>query len=246
VRLVNKPAMIPVLPGGCFYENTVLLRLKKFDAEDHMNAPVHRLGRGTSGALLIARSKIACSQLGNAFQTKQVKKIYLALLKGIVKEDKFEVNAKIGKTPYRHTRLSGTVWCAADNGKPSLSYFKVLERNDVLQCTLCKVRIITGRNNQIRIHSAYYGHPLVNDPFYAEGGILKETDDCDMDGEEVEGMVVDEKPRGPVPGDGGYLLHSWKVWFPHPTSSEIIQICCSPPEHFKYFITQETIQKLGL
>jgi len=156
----------------------------------------------------------------------------MAVLKGIILEDKFVVDAKIGQVPYKYTKLTGHVWCAHPEGKESLSYFKVLSRNEELDCTICKVRIITGRNNQIRIHSAFYGHPLLNDPFYIEGGLVNPI------AESLEGSDDEEdfKPQAPVPGDGGYMLHSWKTKFIHPTQENIISLECPPPPTWSRYI----------
>jgi len=70
----------------------------------------------------------------------------------------------------------GTVWVAHPDGKPSLSYFTVIERNPSVPCTLCAIKIVTGRNNQIRIHSAFCGHPLLGDPLYKPGGVVPDFD----------------------------------------------------------------------
>ncbi|HSA96845.1 MAG TPA: RNA pseudouridine synthase, partial [Acidobacteriota bacterium] len=80
---------------------------------------------------------------------------------------------------------------------------------------LVEVTIPTGRPHQIRIHLAYAGHPLVGDPLYRAGGLPR------ADGSDDEWTTT--------PGATGYLLHSWKIGFPHPTSSATVEVTSPPP-----------------
>ncbi|MGZ5556002.1 MAG: hypothetical protein ACXW3H_09850, partial [Candidatus Aminicenantales bacterium] len=81
--------------------------------------------------------------------------------------------------------------------------------------SLVEVTIPTGRPHQIRIHLSYAGYPLVGDPLYQAGGIPR-PDGVDDD-------------RGTTPGATGYLLHSWKIRFPHPSRGEDVEVVCPPP-----------------
>jgi len=228
VLAINKVSGVPVLPGGYFHENTILHLLKeKFGKEDiDRSTPVHRLGRGTSGVLLIARNKNSSQSLCRDFREHKMKKTYIAILSGIIQEDEFDVHQPIGKQTTSSMKLSSHHWVALDSGKTSHSHFKVLFRDPNQSITLCQVTITTGRPHQIRIHSAYAGHPLFRDPLYVRGGGV-----CDeaQASEDEEAFNEELKPKAPVPGDCGYFLHCWRMQFEHPTSKQTLAISCTPP-----------------
>jgi 23S rRNA pseudouridine1911/1915/1917 synthase len=243
VAIISKPTEVPCLPGGLYYENTVLMLLKKqsdpLGNPEALNAPVHRLGRGTTGALVLARTASARRFLMKAFQDHLVEKTYLAIMQGIVEKDQFDVTQPIGKVPYRLCKLSGFLWSASDakDAKRSFSSFSVLARDTEKNMTLCKVRITTGRPHQIRIHSAFSGHPLVGDPLYLPGGLPDEKIIADSaNASQLSDDAVtddDESARdGSLPGDCGYFLHSWKVKIPHPDGTKSVDITCPPPPAF--------------
>ena len=203
-----KPSGIPVLPGGGFLQNTMLHVLRKRYGD--ALAPVHRLGRGTSGAMLFSTTTDAAALLGAAMRGRLIEKTYLALVQGLPASDEFSVDMPIGKVP--HTLL-GSVFAAKAGGKLSLSYCRVLRRDSSRNESLVEVRIPTGRPHQIRIHCAWAGHPLVADPLYGPDGLPLTTG---------EGNVA-------VPGDCGYFLHSWKIDFPLPAGSAHREITAPPP-----------------
>jgi len=199
---VSKPSGLPTLPGGGFLEHT-LLHLVRADFPGA--SPLHRLGRGTSGVVLFARTPEAASHLARAWREQQVGKFYLALAQGRPAQDHYDIGAAIGPVP--HPRL-GEVYAASPNGKPSRSLATVLERRE--QSSLVEVDIRTGRPHQIRIHLAVIGHPLVGDPLYAPGG-----------------LPLAHLPG--LPGDGGYWLHAHRLTFRHPVSGEAIELEAMPP-----------------
>lgn len=242
-----KPSGLPVLPGGGYLDHTMLHILRKrFPSLSHAAfqtdkpeascphgndvvqsterrcslsgrsrifhlSPVHRLGRGTSGAMVYSTHADAAAALAKAMRERRIRKTYLALVQGIVAHDTFVVETPIGRVPHP---LLGTVWAAAEGGKPSRSEIRVLRCDHVADVTLLEVDIPTGRPHQIRIHCAVAGHPLAGDPLYGpDGGPLPPSD----------GRVA-------VPGDCGYLLHSWKIRFPDPFSGEELVIFAPPPE----------------
>jgi 23S rRNA pseudouridine1911/1915/1917 synthase len=200
---VAKPEGLPTLPGGGqFMDNTLLALVRRHFPEAN---PLHRLGRGTSGVLLFARTPEAHSRVSQAWRRGEVLKVYRTLALGSPAEDGFDINVPIGAIPHP---ILKTIHAASADGRPSHSRVRVLERRE--GCSLLEVLITTGRPHQIRIHLAAAGHPLVGDPLYGAGGVPIENSQA-------------------LPGDLGYHLHSSLLGFSHPVSREWIEISCSPP-----------------
>jgi 23S rRNA pseudouridine1911/1915/1917 synthase len=199
---VAKPRGLPTIPhGGLYLTHTLLHRVRRHWPEA---TPMHRLGRGTSGLVLLARTKTARQAVTTAWREGRVEKRYLALVSGVPAEETFTIEVPIG--PVSHPRL-GQVHAASATGKPSTSHVRRLAvRNDQ---TLVEVSIPTGRPHQIRIHLAAAGHPLVGDPLYGKGGLpLAEP---------------------ALPGEGGFWLHSHRLALTHPATGDRIELECPPP-----------------
>ncbi len=210
VLVLAKPSGLPVLPGGLFLENT-LFRLARQRYGDGCS-PLHRLGRGTSGAILFTRNAGAARFLAAAMAGRRILKVYLALASGTSMPDEFTVSAPIGPVPYRRP---ATLNAYRPDGRPSTSHVRVIRRFSAEQAALVEVTIPTGRPHQIRIHLSHAGFPLVGEPLYLPGGIPRPP--C------VEGRPA------PTPGETGYLLHSWRLGFPRPAGGEDVEIVCPPP-----------------
>jgi 23S rRNA pseudouridine955/2504/2580 synthase len=125
---------------------------------------VHRLDRDTSGLLLLAKKHSALRKLQALIRESRMQKRYLALIKGLPARDRFEVDAALRKNQLRGGERMVEV--DENDGKPSLSRFKVIER--YADCALVEVEIITGRTHQIRVHALHAGHPLAGDPKYGD------------------------------------------------------------------------------
>jgi 23S rRNA pseudouridine1911/1915/1917 synthase len=165
VLVLAKPSGLPVLPGGGFLENTLLrLARRRFGSEC---SPLHRLGRGTSGAILFTRNVRAARILAAAMAERRIRKIYLALASGLVRPDAFSVDAPIGPVLYRPLTM---IHAYRPDGRPSISHVRVIRRHPDENVTLVEVTIPTGRPHQIRIHLSYAGFPLFGDPLYISGG----------------------------------------------------------------------------
>ncbi len=204
-----KPSGLPVLPGGGFLEHTLLHQLhRKFPQDPPV--PIHRLGRGTSGLMLLARSPLAKSRLTQQMRDRLIRKTYLALVGSGSMPDEFAIAHPIGKMNHP---ILGYIYGATADGKFAQSDCRVMRRNT--ETTLLAVTILTGRPHQIRIHLAAAGYPLIGDPLYMAGGIPR-----------VEGTRADEKQ--PVPGDCGYHLHAWRLTFAHPRTEQEMSFVCPP------------------
>lgn len=203
---VAKPGGLPTLPAGGFLQHTLLTLVQSHYPEA---TPVHRLGRGTSGVVLFARTIQARKMLHRAFRQNEVIKIYRALAIGHPRNDSFTIDVPIGPLP--HAGL-GMVHAACAAGRRAVSHAKVLHKRK--DCSLLEVRIATGRPHQIRIHLAAAGHPLLGDPLYTSGGVFKQ-------GEQA------------LPGSTGYFLHAHKLSLQHPVSGEPLEITCPPPPELR-------------
>lgn len=211
--VVSKPSGLPVMPAGGFLEHTLLWQLKR-QYPNGTPVPIHRLGRGTSGLVLLARSPLARSRLTQQMRTYQIGKTYWALASGRSAQETFRIEHPIGKLPHPVLgHLYGAVDGVSTKGSFARSDCRVLRcRDDQM---LVEVTILTGRPHQIRIHLAVAGFPLVGDPLYGVGGIPHLSS---------EGGPI------PVPGDCGYFLHAYALSFRHPATGEAINILCPAPE----------------
>jgi 23S rRNA pseudouridine1911/1915/1917 synthase len=206
---VNKPGGMPTLPGGGFMENTLLRLVQRQNPNAN---PVHRLGRGTSGIVLFAKTPQAAAKLSANWNTPRIQKIYRALAQGIAQHDTYEILTPIGLVP--HPRI-GSVWAASPSGKPSKSLAKVISRapSSTAGTTTFEVSLNSGRPHQIRIHLASIGHPLVGDPLYG-----------------LSGQPLENLPG--LPGDGGYFLHAQFLNFQHPITGKQINLEAALPSGF--------------
>lgn len=123
---------------------------------------VHRLDKDTTGLLVIAKNDKAHLAMSEQIQNRQVKKTYLALVKGIVPENEATIKMPIGRSTKDRKKMAVT-----RNGKEAITHFKVLERFQ--NYTYLEIRIETGRTHQIRVHMAEIGHPVVGDMIYSNG-----------------------------------------------------------------------------
>ena len=198
---VAKPRGLPTLPAGGFLTHTLrhVVQRRFPDA-----APMHRLGRGTSGIVLFARTDQARRGIAKAWRSGAVVKEYRALVTGVPSREAFDVDTPIGLVD--HPRL-GRVYAAVTEGKRSLTHVRVRAARDGQ--ALVEATIPTGRPHQIRIHLAAAGHPLVGDPLYVAGGV--------------------PGPRPALPGEGGYRLHAHRLSLDHPVTGARVEIECGPP-----------------
>ena len=131
---------------------------------------VHRLDRNTSGLIMIAKNDKTHEFLVNEMREKRFSKKYLAIVRGNIEKDEFEINSPIGRhltQPHKQ--------CVRKDGKESLTLVKVLER--FKEATLVELTLITGRTHQIRVHLSSIGYPVYNDTLYGFGKMKIKTEE---------------------------------------------------------------------
>ncbi|HSB10055.1 MAG TPA: RluA family pseudouridine synthase, partial [Blastocatellia bacterium] len=158
---------------------------------------VHRLDRATSGLMVIAKTPRSLTTLSRHFRRRLVEKRYVALVWGDVELDAGTIDAPIGRDPDGRPR-----WRVMEGGKGSETRFRVLERRRA--ATLLELEPVTGRTNQLRIHCARIGHPIVGDGLYCES---------------------------PITGCGMRLcLHASRLAFHHPATGEWLEFTSPLPD----------------
>lgn len=133
---------------------------------------VHRLDFDTSGLLVLARDAKTQSELSKQFQARTVEKIYEALVWGIVENDEGEINLPLA-LDWPNRPLHKVDY---ENGKPSLTHYRVLERNVEKNITRLALFPVTGRSHQLRVHLLAIGHPILGCPLYANAEALQAAD----------------------------------------------------------------------
>ena len=168
IIVVNKKSGMVVHPGNGNYSHTLVNALmahtKDLSTEGGVErcGIVHRIDKDTSGVLLIAKTNEAHRILSDDFKNKRIKRKYIALVHGIIENNKGKIDAPIGRSKIDRKRM-----CVTDeNSKKAVTNFTVLERYN--NATLLELILEIGRTHQIRVHMEYINHPIVNDPVYSK------------------------------------------------------------------------------
>jgi 23S rRNA pseudouridine1911/1915/1917 synthase len=179
VVVVNKQANLVVHPGHGNYSGTLVNALMyHFNAlpdmgrqEEPRPGLVHRLDKGTSGTMVVAKTELAMVGLAKQFFDRSTDRLYEALVWGDVAGESGTITGHIGRS--LKNRLQMDVFPEGDQGKHAVTHYRVLERFGYVTLVECKLE--TGRTHQIRAHMRYLGHPLFNDERYGGDTILKGT-----------------------------------------------------------------------
>ncbi|MCO5144379.1 MAG: RluA family pseudouridine synthase [Oligoflexia bacterium] len=238
IIVVNKPGNLPVHPTGRFFFHTLLTQLKitRRGIDDLVKDfyVVHRIDRETSGVLVMGKHSEAAAHLVRQFEIRQPQKEYLALVKGIITQDRFEIDAPMGKDIHAEIKLKMNVVEMGKNGEPLyLPKSEVLEARTAFEVvsrignfTLLRCMPKTGRQHQIRVHLFHFGFPIVGDKLYGTSAdfFLKATH---------EGLSVEVGPGLSMPR---HALHAHQLEFVHPRTKEALKIQAPLPKDFQDFM----------
>ena len=169
IIVVNKPKGMVVHPANGNPDGTLVNAIMNI-CKDSLSGIggekrpgiVHRLDKNTSGLLIVAKNDEAHIKVSEQIKNRAVKKIYIALVRGIIQEDEATINMPIARSKKDRKKMA-----VDKDGKEAITHFKVLKRYD--NYTLVEVKIDTGRTHQIRVHMSYIGHPVIGDDVYSNG-----------------------------------------------------------------------------
>ena len=169
IIVVNKPKGMVVHPANGNPDGTLVNAIMAI-CKDSLSGIggeirpgiVHRLDKDTSGLLIIAKNDKAHVNMSEQIKNHEVKKTYIALVRGIIKENEATIDMPIGRSTSDRKKMA-----INKNGKNAVTHIKVLERFD--KYTLLEVNIETGRTHQIRVHLSHIGYPIIGDYTYSNG-----------------------------------------------------------------------------
>jgi 23S rRNA pseudouridine1911/1915/1917 synthase len=217
--IVNKAAGMVVHAGAGHARgtlvNALLHRLGKLSDAGGALRPgiVHRLDRETSGAMIVARNDKAHENLAEQFRSRNVRKIYLALVHGKMPRDSGSITLPISRDPHRRTRMTAR----ATKGRHARTDWRVVVRLD--RYTLVEVALHTGRTHQIRAHFAAIGHPVVGDTLYGAPRGLRAG---------ARNIPLLERN----------FLHAARVGFSHPSSGAWVEVRAPLPRDLRVYFEQ--------
>lgn len=207
LMVINKPSGLVVHPGNGNYDNTLVNGLMYYTnnlsdiGEKFRPGIVHRLDKDTSGLMLVAKDNKTHELLSDDFKNKRIYREYIALVDGVIQTQKATIDAPIKRSKDNFEKMT-----VASEGKKAITHLEVLKKYS--ENTLIKLVLETGRTHQIRVHLAYIGYPIHNDPVYNN----KKSDEF------------------------GQFLHSRYIKFTHPITKKVLEFEQDVPKEFSQYL----------
>ena len=220
--VINKPAGMVVHPAAGnssgTLANALAFRFRELSTAGGTARPgiVHRLDKGTSGLMVVAKTETAHQDLSDQFRAREVFKSYMALVHGQVEKRKGEIDQPIARDPRNRIRMA-----VVRAGRPALSIYKIRQAFD--RFTLLDVELKTGRTHQIRVHLASMKHPVVGDDVYGAGR---------------DKTIADVEIKRSVAKLSRQFLHAAQLGFRQPTTNKSLRFTSALPSDL------ETLLKL--
>jgi len=211
LAVINKPPGMVVHPGAGHASgtlvNALLHHMRDLSGVGGELRPgiVHRLDRGTSGVMVIAKNDAAHHELSRQFHDREVEKEYVALVWGVVQAGR-RIDAAIGRDPVHRQKMSARARRARE------AVTRITRARQLRGVTLCQVAIHTGRTHQIRVHLSAIGHPIVGDPLY--GGVRRRIPG------DLRALHRLDRP----------FLHAERLAFTHPRDGRQIELTAPLPD----------------
>lgn len=212
--VVNKPSGMVVHPAPGHYSGTLVHALlhhcrdlKGIGGRERPGI-VHRLDKDTSGVLVVAKSDPVHRHLSKQFKDRTVSKIYIALVQGVMKKNRGEIDLPIGRdTKDRKKFSSRTI-----KPKHAKTLYRVIKR--FKNASLLELRPETGRTHQLRVHLAHLNHPVAGDSFYGGRGYSK-----------LGNIMIDR-----------LMLHAMRLGFTHPVTGKYMEFEPPLPDNMKIIL----------
>ncbi|MBO5349394.1 MAG: RluA family pseudouridine synthase [Clostridia bacterium] len=213
IIVVNKPKGLVVHPANGNPDGTLVNAIMNI-CKDSLSGIggekrpgiVHRIDKDTSGLLIIAKNDKAHINMSEQIKDRKVNKKYIALVRGIIKEDEATINMPIARSKKDRKKMA-----VDKDGKEAITHFKVIKRYD--NYTLLEIKIDTGRTHQIRVHMSEIGHPVIGDEVYSNG-----KNEFNVKGQMLHAKSLEFKH--PITGKKMYLEADIPEYF-----KQVLQIC---------------------
>lgn len=208
--VVNKPKGMVVHPAAGNYEGTLVNALMYHcgDSLSGINGVmrpgiVHRIDKNTSGLLMVAKNDNSHKGLAEQIKEHSFTREYAAIVYGNIKDESGRIEAPIDRHPVKRKQMAVVM-----GGREAITDYEVVER--LSGFTYLKLKLYTGRTHQIRVHTAYIGHPVAGDEVYGPKKVITEL--------------------------GGQCLHAKKVGFVHPATGKYMEFDSDLPDYFEKFL----------
>lgn len=218
---INKPAGMTVHAGAGNSHGTLVNALLGRGLDLSQSGDplrpgiVHRLDKETSGVLLVAKNDYAHAKLADGFRSRTIQKTYMALVEGLLTEDRGRIELPIARHPNHRTRMTADRAGLLPNSRPARTDWKVRAR--VGPATLLEIQLHTGRTHQIRVHFSSLRHPVVGDTLYGA----------------VEQLHVGNTALPPLQRN---FLHAARIVFVQPRSGKSIQLVAPLPKELRDYL----------